>query len=98
VTSLTKKRFPRGRRPKPQAILFLCGPDPVVRCRHHCDDIGGTATKRLVPILQTIRGFAPEDEMVAFRDHLFGSFRITNDRRNSQSFQRNSGNAEAGLP
>lgn len=73
VTGLTKTDFLVAEDRKPQAIsYFSVDPIPLSAAIVIDDGIGGTALKRLVPLMQAMTsGFAPEDEMIAFRyDHL----------------------------
>lgn len=72
VTGLTKDDFAVTEDGKPQPIsYFSADPIPVSAAIIIDDGMGGIALKRLVPIMQAMTaGFAPEDEMVAFRyDH-----------------------------
>jgi len=72
VTGLTKDDFvvTEDRRPQ-QVSYFSVDPIPLSAAIIIDDGIGGIALKRLVPIMEAMTaGFAPEDEMIAFRyDH-----------------------------
>jgi len=72
VTGLTKDDFKVTEDGIPQTVSnFSIDPAPL-SCAILVDDgMGGEALKRLVPLLEVMTaGFAPEDEMVAFRyDH-----------------------------
>jgi VWFA-related protein len=72
VTGLTKDDFIVTEDGKSQSIsYFSVDPIPLSAAIVIDDGMGGIALKRLVPILQSMTaGFAPEDEMVAYRyDH-----------------------------
>jgi len=72
VTGLTKDDFTVTEDGRPQPIsYFSVDPVPLSAAIIIDDGMGGIALKRLVPIMQTMTsGFAPEDEMIAFRyDH-----------------------------
>jgi VWFA-related protein len=72
VTGLTKENFTVTEDGKPQPIsYFSIDPIPLSAAIVIDDGMGGTALKRLVPIMTSLTaGFSPDDEMVAFRyDH-----------------------------
>ncbi len=72
VPGLTRDDFTVTEDGKPQSIsYFSIDPTPLSAAIIIDDGMGGNALKRLVSIMQTMTaGFAPEDEMMAFRyDH-----------------------------
>jgi VWFA-related protein len=72
VTGLTKDDFRVTEDGVPQTVsTFSIDPAPLSAAIVVDDGMGGEALKRLVPLLEVMTaGFAPEDEMIAFRyDH-----------------------------